>query len=162
MRGAHSSTFPSLLSAVLTSFTSGICFLLLSGCGNSNSTEPQGATPSPVQRQQGSGQSAPSLRSRQAAFLNQIHQADPSYRTIEKALINENNEVGLILTRNVEMDSIPALMQSILTRMAKEFPGQDLTVIAYAPSSPPMKIGTARLDARTRQMSFTAAQTQRL
>jgi len=38
--------------------------------------------------------------------------------------------------------------------MAKEFPGQDLTVVAYAPSNPPMKIGTARLDARTRQMSY--------
>jgi hypothetical protein len=36
------------------------------------------------------------------------------------------------------------------TQMAKAFPGQNLTVIAYAPSEPPMKIGTARLNARGR------------
>ena len=40
------------------------------------------------------------------------------------------------------------------TEMAREFPGQDLTVLAYAPSNPPRKIGTARLDGRTREMSY--------
>jgi hypothetical protein len=39
--------------------------------------------------------------------------------------------------------------------MAKEFPGEDLTVVAYAPSEPPRKIGTAHLNARTRDMSYT-------
>ena len=140
-----------------------LCVFVLSGCEDPNRSEPRGtAPPPPIQSQQGYGQSAPSLRTRQAAFLNEIRQADPSYRTIEKALVNENNAVGLILSRNVEMDSVPGLMRSILTRMAKEFPRQDLTVIAYAPSNPPMKIGTGRLDARSRQMSYTPSQTDRL
>ena len=34
------------------------------------------------------------------------------------------------------------------------------TVIAYAPSEPPLKIGTARLHARTRQMTYTPAVSQ--
>jgi hypothetical protein len=66
------------------------------------------------------------------------------------------------LNRNVDTDQIPALMRSVLTRMAREFPGQDLTVIAYAPSNPPLKIGTAQLDARTRQMRYTPENTNRL
>jgi len=51
-------------------------------------------------------------------------------------------------------------MKTLLTQMAKAFPGQNLTVIAYAPSEPPLKIGTARLHARTRQMTYTPAVSQ--
>ncbi len=92
------------------------------------------------------------------AFLNKIRAADPKQTTIDRALLNEDNELGLILDRSVEMDKIPALMRTMLTEMAREFPNQDLTVIAYAPSSPPKKIGTARLDARTRDMTYKPAQ----
>ncbi len=87
--------------------------------------------------------------------MNRIRQADPQFKTIDRALLNGQNELGLILDRSVPMDSIPALMRTMLVQMAKEFPGQDLTVDAYAPSTPPMKIGTAHLDARTRDMTYT-------
>lgn len=96
-------------------------------------------------------------RRRQADFLNRIRRADPQRATIERAIFNEQNELGLVLARGVPMDSIPALMRSMLTQMAREFPGEDLTILAYAPSNPPMKIGTARLDARTRDMTYTPA-----
>jgi len=95
------------------------------------------------------------LKQRQVDFLNRIRAADPQQRTIDRALLNEQNELGLILDRGVEMESIPALMRSMLGEMAREFPGQDLTVLAYAPSDPPRKIGTARLNAQTRDMSYT-------
>lgn len=98
---------------------------------------------------------APDLRQRHVAFLNKIRQADPQFKTIEKAILNEQNELGLILDANVQMDSIPALMRTMLTQMAKEFPDQDLNVIAYTPSNPPRKIGTAHLNARTRDMTYT-------
>ncbi|CAN5559162.1 hypothetical protein BH18VER2_BH18VER2_11690 [soil metagenome] len=89
------------------------------------------------------------------AFLNQIREADPQGGTIERALLNEQNELGLILNRSVPLDKIPALMRSIMTQMAQEFPGQDLTVIAYTPSNPPHKIGTAHLNARTKDMTYS-------
>ena len=92
---------------------------------------------------------------RQAAFLNRIRESDPNGRTIDRALLNERNELGLVLDRSVEMDKIPALMRLMLSKMATEFPGEDLTVLAYTPSNPPRKIGTARLNARTRDMSYT-------
>jgi hypothetical protein len=95
------------------------------------------------------------VKQHQIALLNRIRKADPQHRTIERALFNDQNELGLILNRSVEMDKIPALMRSILTQMAREFPGQDLTVLAYTPSNPPRKIGTARLNARTRDMTYT-------
>jgi hypothetical protein len=125
---------------------------------------PQGAVPvgwyglAPVQAQ---GRATSSeLRQRQVAFLHRLRQADPRYQTIEKAVLNEDNELGVILNRQVEMEAVRPLMKTLLTQMAKAFPGQNLTVIAYAPSEPPMKIGTARLNARTRQMTFTPAVAQ--
>jgi len=98
---------------------------------------------------------AGSQRQRQAEFLNRIRQTDPRYQTIEKAVLNENNDLGLVLNRSVDIDSIPALMRSMLTQMNKEFPGQDLTIIAYTPTQPPVRIGTAHLDAQTRDMTYT-------
>jgi hypothetical protein len=96
------------------------------------------------------------LKQRQIAFLNRIRKADPERRTIERALFNDQNDLGLMLSRSFELDKIRPLMVTMLTRMARVFPGQDLTVLAYAPSNPPRKIGTARFNARTRDMTYTA------
>jgi hypothetical protein len=95
------------------------------------------------------------LKQRQIAFLNRIRKADPQHQTIERAVFNEQNELGLILNRSAELDKIPALMRSMLAQMARAFPDQDLTILAYTPSNPPRKIGTARLNARTRDMTYT-------
>ena len=111
--------------------------------------------PAPVQAQ--SQPAASDLRQRQVEFLHRLRQADPRYQTIDKAVLNEQNELGVILNRQVEMDAVRPLMKTLLTQMAKAFPRHNLTVIAYAPSEPPMKIGTARLNARTRQMTYTPA-----
>ncbi|MEO7724103.1 MAG: hypothetical protein ABIU29_05360, partial [Chthoniobacterales bacterium] len=60
---------------------------------------------------------APALRQRQMAFLDRIRTADPESKTIERALLNEQNELGLILNRSVPLDKIPPLMRSIMTQM---------------------------------------------
>ena len=122
------------------------------------------ADPRPVQHQRhpdhGRRDAGRALRQRQVAFLHQIRQADPRYQTIDKAVLNEQNELGVILNRHVDMDAVRPLMRTLLTQMAKAFPGHNLTVIAYAPTQPPMPIGTARLNARTRQMTYTPAVSQ--
>jgi hypothetical protein len=130
------------------------------GCDSQNdpyASNPRGAAAPGYEVQRGGGESY-RRGEQQAAFLNRIRESDPRFQTIQRAVLNENNELGLVLSRNVEMDSIPALMRTMLSEMSKEFPGQDLTVIAYAPTQPPMKIGTGRLDAGTRQMTYTRAQ----
>jgi hypothetical protein len=90
----------------------------------------------------------------QIAFLNRIRDADPQRRVIDRAMLNERNELGLILDRSVELNRIPDLMRTMLTQMAGEFPGQDLTIIAYTPSNPPRKVGTAYLNSRTKEMNY--------
>jgi len=112
---------------------------------------------SPPQAQQSPASqpiTGPEFKERQIAFLNRIRDADPQQRVIDRAMLNEQNELGLILDRSVEMNRIPDLMRTLLTQMAREFPEQDLTVIAYTPSSPPQKVGTAHLDSRTKEMNY--------
>ena len=131
---------------------------LLAGCGPSGPDQGSGGSdPTPAQSK-GRASAAPPQRQRQADFLNRIRQSDPNYQTIEKAVLNENNELGLVLNRSVEMDSIPKLVRSMLTELRKEFPRQDLAVVAYAPSQPPVRIGTGRLDSRSGEMTYTPEQ----
>ena len=130
------------------------CLLLFASCDAS----PPTSAPLTEQDRAAQPESTQDLKQRQMAFLNRIREADPQQRTIDRALINEQNELGLILDRSVEMQKIPDLMRTMLEQMAREFPNQDLTVLAYTPSNPPQKIGTAHLDARTRAMTYVPSQ----
>ena len=132
--------------------------LLCAGWGPYGVAPFGGSSPPPVQAR--STDDVSTLRQRQIVFLHRIRQADPRYQTIEKAVLNEQNELGVILNRHVEMEAVRPLMKTLLTQMAKAFPGQNLTVITYAPTQPPMPMGTARLNARTRQMTYTPAVSQ--
>jgi len=134
----------------------GVWVVLLCAGWSPHGAVPHGAYgPPPVQAQ--GTDAASDLRQRQVEFLHRLRQADPRYQTIDKAVLNEQNELGVILNRHVEMEAVRPLMRTLLTQMAKAFPRQNLTVIAYAPSQPPMPMGTARFNARTRQMTYTPA-----
>lgn len=98
-----------------------------------------------------------SQRQRQAEFLARLRRSDPARLTIEKAVFNSRNELGLVLSHRVPMSAVPALMKTTLGQMARAFPGENLTVVAYAPANPPLKIGTAYFNARTRDMTYKPA-----
>ena len=129
------------------------CLWLLASCDVRQPISSPNAPPV-EQNRVAQADARPDFKQRQLAFLNRIRDADPQQRTIDRAMLNEQNELGIILDGNVGMDRIPDLMRMMLTEMAREFPGQDLTVLAYAPSNSPRKIGTARLDGRTREMNY--------
>ena len=131
------------------------CLWLIASCDTRQSTSSTNA-PSVEQNRVAQPDARQDFKQRQLAFLNRIREADPQQRTIERAMLNEQNELGIILDGNVGMDRIPSLMRMMLTEMAREFPEQDLTVLAYAPSNPPRKIGTAHLDGRTREMRYVS------
>jgi len=137
-------------SLALTSVLAGLA--LLAGCD----APPREVRTVKSERPSVASGSIPAQRQQQVDFLNRIREADPNSRTIDRALLNEENELGLVLDRSVELDKIPELMRFMLTKMAAEFPNEDLTVLAYSPSAPPRKIGTARLNARTRDMTYSA------
>lgn len=94
------------------------------------------------------------LARRRAEFLNRIRTADPQKATIERAVINEKNELGIIVSRQTQLDEVPKLLKAMLVQMNQAFPGQDLNAIAYTPTNPPRTLGTAHLDVRTRDMTY--------
>src|SRR5437763_16146571 len=66
------------------------------------------------------------VKQRQADSLNRIRAADPHHQTIDRALLNDQNELGLILDRTAELARVPAVLRSILTQLARESPGEAL------------------------------------
>ena len=149
-RTGSTTCFPKIARLILGSL------LLTGGC---EKPVPQ-ALPSPPPAEQARANQPPAglqFKQRQIAFLNRIRDADPQNRVIDRAMLNEQNELGLILDRSVELSRIPDLMRTMLTQMAREFPGQDLTVIAYTPSNPPQKVGTGYLNSRTKEMTYVPA-----
>jgi hypothetical protein len=138
----------------MATIIAGSGFLLLGACSPRSESE---AGPSQSQQSHADQPSREQeFRQRQVAFLNRIRDADPQQRVVDRAMLNERNELGLILDRSVELNRIPDLMRTFLTQMAREFPDQDLTVIAYTASNPPLKVGTAHLDARSKEMNYVA------
>jgi hypothetical protein len=101
--------------------------LFLGAC--SPRSEPAVSPPQAEQSGANQPSTGPEFKQRQIAFLNRIRDADPQQRVIDRAMLNEQNELGLILDRSVEMNRIPDLMRTLLTQMAREFPEQDLTVM---------------------------------
>lgn len=136
----------------LATITVGGSLLFLGAC--SPRSEPAVTPPQAQQNRADQPDTGQEFKQRQIAFLNRIRDADPQQKVIDRAMLNEQNELGLILDRSVEMNRIRDLMRTLLTQMAREFPDQDLTVIAYAPSEPPQKVGTAHLDSRTKEMNY--------
>lgn len=134
---------------------------LLVGCGPPTPTaaEPRSSGGGSTASAQTSGTTASrgSVAARRAALLNRIRSADPDKETIERAMINEQNELGLVMSRKTNLDDVPQLLKAMLAQMAEDFPDQDLTVVAYAPTEPPRTIGTGRLDAQTREMTYRPA-----
>lgn len=95
------------------------------------------------------------MRARQKASLDRIRQSNPEFQAMQRVILNEENELGIILDGNVNVDTVPALMRIMLAQMAREFPNQDFAVIAYGPTDPPIMIGTGRIDGRSGQMTYT-------
>jgi hypothetical protein len=132
--------------------------LLIFGAGCGRETRTQTAEYSPLESSRSASVArADTTDERRAEFLNRIRSADPRQSTIERALLNERNELGLVLSRQTNLDDVPKLLKSMLAELDKSFPGQDHTAVAYAPTNPPRTIGTARLNARTRDMTYTPA-----
>ncbi len=77
---------------------------------------PTASTPPEATQPMNPNPAQSNLKTRQVEFLNRIRAADPQQTTIDRALLNEQNELGLILDRRVDMDKIPELMRAMLTQ----------------------------------------------
>ena len=128
--------------------------LSLLGC---HEPKPAAETPTPSEQQNRSARAAevPESTQRHWTYLNRIRQADSLNTSIDRTLLNDQNELGIVLYSNVTPDKVPALVRTVMTEMAQEFPREDLSLTVYGASSPPHKIGTAHLDGQTGETTYS-------
>ena len=81
---------------------------------------------------------------RQERFLARIQQAAVGNNVIRTARMNGDNELGVILDKQVELAQVRPLLTTLLREMRTEFPGHPLQMIAYAPNGQPL--ATMRYD----------------
>lgn len=124
--------------------------------------EPKPANETPTPSEQSSRPAraveGPETTRRHWDYLNRIRQRDALSASIERTLLNDQNELGVVLFPSVTPDKVPAFLHQVMAEMAHEFPKEDLTLSAYAASSRPRKIGTAYLNGQTGETIYTPVQ----
>jgi hypothetical protein len=116
----------------------------------------QAPPPSEQQKRAARTEEVPESTQRQWTYLNRIRQAD-AFDAIDRTMVNEQNQLGVVLSSSLTPDKVPALMEKVMQEMAREFSGEDMTLSAYTPSSPPRKLGTVHLDGQSGKATYTPA-----
>jgi hypothetical protein len=74
---------------------------------------------------------------------------------VSDAFVRDNNKLGVVISPQVRPNEVKDLAKSLTQGFHKSFPGQDLTVLMYAPDK--KLILTSLYDAQSKQIDFKAA-----
>ena len=97
---------------------------------------------------------APESTRQQFAYLDRIRQRDPFNSSIERTLLTERSELGVVLSSTVTADKVSAFMSEVMKEMAQKFPRQDVSLTVFASASPPKEIGIAHLNGQTGETTY--------
>jgi hypothetical protein len=78
------------------------------------------------------------------AFLSKMRLADPDYQIFLMACL-KSRELNVLLSGAVSPREIPVLLKGLAGQLSRDFPGEDLVVIAFRPVIPLREAGIARL-----------------
>ena len=131
-----------------------VALLFLPACHRSKeAAEP--ATPSVQQQRAERAAEAPASMQQHWTFLNRIRQDDAYNEAIHRTMLNDQNELSVVLYSRVAPEAVPDLMRKVMTGMGQEFPHEDVTVAVYQVATPPKRIGTAHVDGKTGEATYT-------
>ncbi len=131
-----------------------VALLFLPACHRSKeAAEP--ATPSVQQQRAERAAEVPESMQRHWTFLNRIRQDDAYNSAIHRTMLNDQNQLSVVLYSRVALDTVPDLMRKVMTEMGQEFPQEDVDLVVYKVAVPPQKIGTAHVDGKTGEVSYT-------
>ncbi len=134
-----------------------LALLSVSGCHRAESVKAVSPAPREQQKQTERAAKLPAALQRQWTFLNRLRQTD-KFDAIDRTLVNDQQQLGVVLSPKLLPGEIESLLKDALRMMAKEFPGQDLTLNAYEPTKPLHKLGRAQLDGITQDIRYEGAQ----
>ena len=132
----------------------GAVVLSMAACSKS---KPAAANAGPTEQQVRAELAAevPESTQQRWTHLNRTRQIDAFNTVISRTLLEKQGELGVVLYSSVMPDKVPVLMRQLMAEMAKEFPDEDMTIGVYGSGSPPRKIGTAHVDGKTEETSYT-------
>lgn len=130
-----------------------VALLIVAAC---HRPEPvaEAPTPSAQQKRAERASKVPTATQRHWTFLNRIRQHDAFNSAIQRTLVNDQNELGVVLYSSVASDKVSDLMRKVMAEMAQEFPREDVTLAVYKAGTPPQKIGAAHLDGKTEEATY--------
>jgi hypothetical protein len=134
-----------------------LALLSMGGCHKAESVKAASPAPSAQQKQTERAAKLPAALQREWTFLNRLRQTD-KFDAIDRTLANDQQQLGVVLSPKLLPGQIESLLKDALRIMAKEFPGQDLTLNAYEPTKPLHKLGRAQLDGKTQDIRYEGAQ----
>ena len=73
---------------------------------------------------------------------------------IKDAYIRDNNKLGVVIAERVKPTEVKTLAKSLAMGFHKNFPGQDLTILMYAPDKE--RILTAKYDVQSNNIKYQA------
>ena len=112
-------------------------------------------TPSVEQKRAEHAAEVPESMQRHWTFLNRIRQDDAFDGIIDRTMLNEDNQIGVVLFSSVKPEQVSIVMNKVMTEMGQEFPHEEVTVAVYQVATPPKRIGTAHLDGQTEKATYT-------
>jgi len=113
------------------------------------------ATPTAQEQQAAREAVAPESTQRHLTYLNRVRQTDAFNIVIASTLLDDKGQLGFVLYSRVTPDKVPGLVRQLMAEMAKQFPQEDLILSVYGAGKPPRKIGTARVDGKTEESTYT-------
>jgi hypothetical protein len=73
---------------------------------------------------------------------------------VSDAYVRDNNKLGVVISPQVRPTEVRPLAKSLVQGFHKNFPGQDLTVLVYAPDK--KLILTAKYDTQSNQIAYNS------
>jgi hypothetical protein len=132
----------------------GAVALLVAACHKSKPAAGN-ATPTAQQKRAARDAKAPEATQRHWTQLNRLRQSDAFNTVISRTLLDDQGQLGFVLYSRVTPDKVSPLVLQLMAEMAKEFPNEDMTLSVYGAGSPPHKIGTAYVDGKTSEATYT-------
>lgn len=135
-----------------------ICLALplsLNACRKKKPAPAPPAGPSIQQQRDARAAQAPTGVRKHWTYLNRLRQTDEFSSIISRTLLNDRQQLGIVFYSSVTNDKIPDLTRQVMEGLAKEFPKEDATLVAYGASNPPHQVGSARIDGATGEITFS-------
>ena len=73
---------------------------------------------------------------------------------IKDSYVRDNNKLGVVITEKVKPTEVKTLAKALAMGFHKNFPGQDLTILMYAPDKE--RILTAKYDVQSNNIEYQA------